>query len=184
MENPAKIRNASGANLDHTLADVLTAFEREHIPSVIIGGYAVQEHGYYRTTHDIDVVVPDVAQARQALVSSGKFKPNQGSKMTVTHRDTKFEVDILKAGARLDRGSRVPLPAPSIVGRDIVPLRELLALKLDTYTTQPGSRVQDLADVVELIKANELPRDFLPDPAYQKAWDDLHTDLKRRLMRP
>jgi hypothetical protein len=165
------------------LDDVLAEFKRKGIPSVIIGGYAVQEHGYYRTTDDIDVVVPDVAAARAALVSGGKFKPNQGSSMTVTHRDTKFEVDILKGGALVDRHSKVPLPRPTSVGRDVVPLPTLIALKLDSYVTHPIVRAKDLGDVVELIQANDLPRDFIPEPAYAKLWDDLRRDLKKRLLR-
>ena len=45
------------------------------IPHLIIGGLAVQEHGYPRVTIDVDIVVPDVLDAVELLTAdlSGPF---------------------------------------------------------------------------------------------------------------
>ena len=40
------------------------------IPHLIVGGLAVQEHGYPRVTIDVDIVVPDVLEAVEFLTAS------------------------------------------------------------------------------------------------------------------
>src|ERR1035441_6703610 len=39
------------------------------IPHLIVGGIAVQEHGYPRVTIDVDMVVPDVLDALEILTA-------------------------------------------------------------------------------------------------------------------
>src|SRR5258706_8968368 len=48
-------------------AAVLAHFE---IPHLIVGGIAVQEHGYPRVTVDVDMVVPDVLEAVEFLTAN------------------------------------------------------------------------------------------------------------------
>ena len=50
------------------------------IPHLIVGGIAVQEHGYPRVTIDVDIVVPDVLEAVEFLTAdlSGPFVSGQG----------------------------------------------------------------------------------------------------------
>ena len=52
----------------------------------------------------------------------------------------------------------MPLPMPSTVTLEpqIASLRTLIEIKLSSYLGSPRSRVKDLADVTELIKANGL----------------------------
>src|SRR5882762_3861086 len=40
------------------------------IPHLIVGGIAVQEHGYPRVTIDVDIVVPDVLEAVEFITAS------------------------------------------------------------------------------------------------------------------
>lgn len=40
------------------------------IPHLIVGGLALQEHGYPRMTIDVDIVVPDVLEAVEWLTAS------------------------------------------------------------------------------------------------------------------
>ena len=46
------------------------------IPHLAVGGLAVQEHGYYRVTIDVDIVVPDVLEADEFLTAdlTGPFE--------------------------------------------------------------------------------------------------------------
>ena len=83
------IRRVSGStDIDKTLRRTVMTLADGGIPSLVVGGYAVQEHGYARFTQDVDVVVPDVAAARDYLAIRG-FRPNAGSNMTLTDRETK-----------------------------------------------------------------------------------------------
>ncbi len=45
------------------------------VPHLVVGGLAVQEHGYFRVTLDCDLVVPDVLDATELLTAdlSGPF---------------------------------------------------------------------------------------------------------------
>jgi hypothetical protein len=108
------------------------------------------------------------------------FKENLGSKMTVTDRESGVEIDLLPGGSKLDPGP-LTFPVPTHVSNEpqILTLQDLISLKLSTYIGRGVHRIQDYADVVKLIEANHLPRDYDVDvkvrDAYQKAWDELHS---------
>jgi len=70
MSDPSKLsrhRRASllrkvsaSTNLSTTMSKAVRALSRSGIPSLVVGGYAVQENGYARFKSDVDIVVPDV----------------------------------------------------------------------------------------------------------------------------
>ncbi len=97
------LRESSGSNIEKTLMKALKVLALFHIPHYVCGGFAVQEHGYPRFTVDLDIIVPDVPFALEKLSMNG-FKANPGSRMTVTDRETKVEVDPLPGGGRVDPG--------------------------------------------------------------------------------
>jgi hypothetical protein len=154
-----------------------------NIPSLVVGGYAVQENGYARFTSDVDIVVPDVEIARQVLSIQG-FRENPGSSMTVTDRVNKVEVDLLPGGKTVGPGPLV-LPMPEIVSVKprIADLRTLIEIKLSSYLGSPVLRIQDLADVVSLIRMNGISRSFELDaavrPKYFETWDGLEDEKLR-----
>jgi hypothetical protein len=172
------LRKSSGStDIEKTLQRAVKALADRGIPSLVVGGYAVQENGYPRYTTDVDIVVPEVALAISWLSISG-FKENQGSTMTVTDRTTKVEVDLLPAGGNVGPGPlNLPIPVKVTMNPNIADLRTLLEIKLSSYMGSPGSRLKDAADVVELIKANNLPRDLAIHPdvrdTYLQLWDNL-----------
>jgi hypothetical protein len=173
------LRESSGStNIRQTLLKALKVFQLFNIPHYVCGGFAVQEHGYPRFTVDVDIIVPDVAFALEKLSLNG-FKLNAGSKMTVTDRETKVEIDLLPAGQKVDPGP-LTFPIPIIVSEtpQILTLEKLISAKLSTYIGMGVQRAQDYADVVKLIQANHLSRDYAIDPQvqdeYQKIWDALH----------
>ena len=151
--------------LTRTMRKAVRVLAEAGIPSLIVGGYAVQEHGYARFTSDVDIVVPDVAAARAVLSING-FRENPGSTMSLTDRITRIEVDLLPGGGSVGPGP-LPLPAAEAVSTmpAFVSLRALVEIKLSSFLGSPASRLRDLADVTELIKANKLTRDFAVDPA-------------------
>src|SRR5947207_11325256 len=108
-EQAVFLRESSGStNIEKTLLKALKVLALFDIPHYVCGGFAVQEHGYARFTVDVDIIVPDVELAREKLAMNG-FRENPGSRMTVTDRVTKVEVDLLPGGGKVDPG---PLTLP------------------------------------------------------------------------
>jgi hypothetical protein len=178
-EQAAFLRESSGStNIEKALLKALKVLKLFNIPHYVCGGFAVQERGYPRFTVDVDLIVPDVEFAVEKLSING-FKQNPGSRMTVTDRETKVEVDLLPGGKKVDPGP-LTLPMPTHVSETprILPLEKLISAKLSTYMGRGIERSQDHADVVKLVQANRLPRDFGVDPKvrdeYHKIWDGLH----------
>jgi len=158
-EQAAFLRESSGpANIEKTLLKALKVLKRFRILHYVSEGFAVQERGYPRFTVDVDIIVPDVEFAIEKLSMNG-FKKNPGSKMTVTDRESKVEVDLLPGGEKLDPGP-LTLPMPTHVSDEpqILTLERLIGAKLSTYMGRGIERSQDYADVVELVKANSFPR--------------------------
>ncbi len=161
------------------------------IPSLVVGGYAVQENGYARFTSDVDIVVPNVAAARERLSING-FREDPGSSMTLTDCFSKIEVDLLPGGGSVGPGP-LPLPMPTVVSTQpaFADLRTLIEIKLSSFLGSPLSRnqdfsdvvAQDFSDVVALIKANRIPREFPLNeavlPKFLETWDGLRQEELR-----
>jgi hypothetical protein len=151
------------------------------IPHLIVGGIAVQEHGYPRVTIDVDIVVPDVIEAVDWLTASvtGPFHTVRDWPGRLEDRRNGVFVDLLPAGKVLKHGCKVPFPEPKVVAEilQIVSLEELISLKLDSWSGSPNKRLKDKADVNELILRRKLPRDLAVSPAvsslYLETWDAL-----------
>ncbi len=173
------LRESSGStNIEKTLLKALKILKLFNIPHYVCGGFAVQEHGYPRFTVDVDIIVPDVQLAREKLSLNG-FKENPGSSMTVTDRDTKVEIDVLPGGGKVGPGPLTfPMPVHVSEQPQILSLPELISMKLSSHMGSPFDRARDYSDVVELVKANQPPRelgvDSMVQDQYHKIWDGLH----------
>ncbi len=166
------LRKVTGTTaLTMTLRKAVAVLADWGIPHYVCGGFAVQEHGYPRTTVDVDIIVPDPAQAIWRLQQSGLFRRNQGSGMTVTDRETHVPVDLLQGGSTVSEGGLIALPMPTraSVRPVLLSLGDLISAKLS------AGRLQDQADVARLIRANRLPRGYKVDPAvrdrYRALWE-------------
>jgi hypothetical protein len=133
-EQAAFLRDSSGStNIEKTLLKALRVLKTFNIPHYVCGGFAVQELGYPRFTVDVDLIVPDVDLAIEKLTMNG-FRPNPGSAMTVTDRETKVEVDLLPGGKKIDPGPLVlPMPIQVSETPQILTLEKLISSKLSTY---------------------------------------------------
>jgi hypothetical protein len=157
----------------------------EHdIPHLIVGGLAVQEYGYPRVTIDVDIVVPDVLEAVEWLTAivTGPFFRVPQFQDRVEDRRNGVLIDLLPAGRVLKRGCKVPFPQPTKVAEQfqIVPLEELLSLKLDSWNNSPNKQIKDKSDVVELILRRQLPRDLVIHPSvrtlYTETWNAIQAE--------
>jgi hypothetical protein len=178
------IRKVSDSTaLSRTMRKAVRVLAEANIPSLVVRGYAVQENGYARFTSDVDLVVPDVAAARERLLLNG-FREKPGSTMTVTDRISRIEVDLLPGGGAVGPGPlRLPRPVKVTPTPAIADLRTLVEIKLSSHLGSPLSRLQDLADVIALIKANRMPEDFELDsavaPKYLETWRGLRQEEQR-----
>src|SRR5262249_26506574 len=128
----------------HAAVEALADYDIAHL---IVGGIAVQEHGYPRVTIDVDIVVPDVLEAVEFITAdlSGPFRRVPEAEDRVEDRGNGVFVDLLPAGRVLKRGCKVPFPKAIQVAYDlqIVSLEDLISLKLDSSANSPLRRHRD-----------------------------------------
>jgi hypothetical protein len=139
----------------------------------LAGGYAVQHYGYVRGTQDIDAIVKERETIKHFLQATGKFKPYAGNSMRLLHRSTGVPLDLLPAGSK-NSPTAHPYPSPDDAheegGLRFVTLPQLITMKLS------ANRAKDEADVIQLIKVNNLGKEMaLELPAdladqYLAAW--------------
>lgn len=172
-----------------TLRKIVRRLDELGVPYAVAGAMGMFLHGYRRFTEDIDILVtPEgLAQIHRELEGRGYLPPFQGSKNL---RDTEHgvRIEFLVAGQYPGDGKPKPVafPDPAAIqeereGIHILPLKELMELKLASGMTNPG-RLKDLADVQEMIKSLNLPADFANqlDPyvrdEYTRLWQGAHAD--------
>lgn len=179
------LREVTGTSGVLETARAVAALLAEHdIPHLIVGGVAVQEHGYPRVTIDVDIVVPDVLEAVEFLTASltGPFYRVPDAADRVEDRRTNTFVDLLPAGVVVKRGCKVPFPQPTKASGNlqIARLEELISLKLDSWVNSPLKRLRDKTDVVELILRCKLPRDLAVNDVvralYTETWDAIQAE--------
>jgi hypothetical protein len=157
-------------HLEDTLKKAVSVLAQWDIPHYVCGGLCVQERGYPRLTVDVDLVVPNVQLTVWRLQQSGLFRAVPGTYSKVKDKETGVEIDLLWGGSTKSTG-HISAPMPTTVSDEptYLGLNELIEMKLS------AGRAKDVADVVELIKANNPPRNYDIDlsmlDAYQRAWD-------------
>jgi hypothetical protein len=176
--------NTGTTGLEQTARAAAATLAHHDIPHLIVGGFAVQEHGYPRLTIDLDIVVPDVLEAVEFLTAdlSGPFARVSGHQDRVKDKRNGVLIDLLPAGHVAKQGCKVPFPLPEKVADQpqITSLANLISLKLDSWSNTPLHRLKDKADVVELIVRRKLPRELaIAEPVrnlYLEIWDGLQAE--------
>ena len=164
-----------------TMRRVVRLLDKARIPYVIIGGMALQVHGYERMTKDVDVLLtrPGFDEFRRLYVPK-YFEPVPGFSRRFVDRKNQRGVDILLTGLYPGRGKPGPIafPDPERVRQQIksvqyLELVPLIELKL------AARRHRDFADVVELIRYNNLDESFL-DRLHQSVRQDFIECLEEK----
>lgn len=152
------------------------------IDYAIAGGIALGEHGFKRLTVDVDVLIrrEDLARFKGVWLGRGYVDVRPGGRAV---RDTinNVKIDFLLSGDFPGDGKPKPVafpdPAEAAVAGEryrVLSLPRLVEMKLASGMTAPH-RLQDLADVLRLIRAAGLPRDFAAriDPYVREKFDEL-----------
>lgn len=137
------------------------------IDYAIAGAIALGEHGVKRLTVDVDVLIrrEGLDRFKAEWLGRGYVDVRPGGKAV---RDTinNVKIDFLLTGDFPDDGKAKPVAFPdprdaAIAGDKyrVVSLPRLVEMKLASGLSAPH-RLQDLADVLRLIRAADLPRDF------------------------
>jgi hypothetical protein len=158
-----------GASPIHQAMSRLTkALGEMQIPFAIAGAMAANAHGHRRTTADVDILISreDLARFKERHLGLGWVDKFEGSK---NFRDavTNVNIDALLVGQYPGDGQPKPVAFPppagvAEIGEDGIPyisLGALFELKLASGMTA-SHRMQDLADAMQLIRINKLPKDY------------------------
>ena len=162
------------------IAETLTEMK---IPFAVAGALAANAHGHVRTTEDVDILLQpqglrDFKQQWLGRGWSEKFAGSKGIRDTIHG----VNIDVLLTGEYPGDGQPKPVafPDPAAVaepdeeGIPILALRALIELKLASGMTAPD-RPRDLDDVIQLVRTNELPRDYADqlNPYVRAKYDEL-----------
>ena len=156
-------------DLDRALADWKRRCDEEGIPFAVIGAVAMRQHRYVRHTEDIDIVTTreGLERIHERLVGRGIRPRAEGLRKKLRDTVRQVDIDVIQAGEHAgSAASPVVYPHPgseAFTVRDAggiayATLPALIAFKLASGIW--GRRTRDLADVEELIKANQLDEAF------------------------
>ena len=155
-------RPAGEALLFAQLRELDHALRNAGVSYMLIGGFAVNIHGYVRATHDLDVMIlaDEADSSHAALVALGYTALDQRADLACYFRGTE-RLDVLYARRPISR--RLLAQAPEIdIGNLAIPTisaEGLLGLKIQAFHDDPR-RIRDLTDMIELIKLNRQHLNF------------------------
>lgn len=154
------------SRLIHQLRELLARFAEHGIRHAVIGGLAVNIHGYSRATHDVDFLI-DLADedALHALMSQLGYETidrredlssyaRGDERADFLHAHRAESVRLLGGATRVAYGD-LELPVVSVEG--------LLGFKVQAFSDDPR-RLQDLVDMLELARAK----------GESLNWDEVH----------
>lgn len=165
------------------MARLVQKLEELQIPYAICGGMAVNAHGHQRATTDVDVLLtPDgLARFKADALGRGWVEKFPGSR-GVRDADRKVPIDFLLTGGipgdGTPHGVEFPDPVAAAIeheGARYLSLQRLIELKLASGLSAPD-RLQDFADVIQLIRKNHLGEHFADaphpyvQPKYRELW--------------
>jgi hypothetical protein len=145
-----------------TMRRAARRLERAGIPYAVVGGMAVNAHRYRRTTGDVDFLLTraGLEAFRQRFVGKNYAAVPEHPRRFLD-RTSGITIDILVTGRFPGSGEPGPIPYPNpervseVIDKiRVVDLVTLVQLKL------AARRLKDFADVVDLIRFNDLDESF------------------------
>ena len=180
------IRKASGGKAE-AIRKVVMLLGTGGVGSIIVGGIAVQEHGYPRNTVDTDLSVSDFNRAKEILLKNG-YQEIESHKLLDPEFDE--QIDLVQGGQPVMMGD-VPMPVPSRVNTtpEFCDLATLLDLKIAAFLANvamskdmgvPVVRGQDRVDVHKLMQNNNPPRTLLEGKVHQEEYEHIWDIIQGR----
>ncbi|HEV8345885.1 MAG TPA: hypothetical protein VGQ16_04900 [Vicinamibacterales bacterium] len=153
--------------VQRTFERIASRLQELRIDFALAGGLAVGVRGHLRLTVDVDILITadGLALFKARWLGRGYAERMPGGR-GVRDTETGVSVDFLIAGEFPGDGrpKSVRFPNPASLPRSetsprVLDLRTLIELKLASGMSSPD-RLQDLADVLSLIRANRLDDSF------------------------
>jgi hypothetical protein len=171
-----------------TLSRIARCLDDLGIDFALAGGLAVGARGHLRLTVDVDILITadGLARFKARWLGRGYVERSPGSR-SVRDTETGVSIDFLIAGEYPGDGrpKSVRFPDPLVIDKSddpfrVLDLRTLVELKLASGLSAPD-RLQDLADVVALVRANALQESFgnRLDPSVQQKYRELWQAAQR-----
>jgi hypothetical protein len=144
------------------IASISREAAKEHLPCLLIGGYAVLAHGFVRTTGDIDFLVQkSQAAAWQKLLERLKFAVKFSGPAFLQFNpppEEKLPLDLMLVS---DENFGQMFSAAKEIVTDgvitkVVSLPHLFALKCHAFKSRPHRAMKDVEDLVQLTRLNKL----------------------------
>jgi len=154
--------------LNDALGRLAADLDSKRIDYVVIGGIALNQHGFQRLTVDIDILLSaeGLERFQNELVGLGYRPAFEGARKKFQITRENIPLEVITAGEYPGDGKPKPVVFPDpkqfaieIDGVKTVTLEKLIELKLASGLTAPH-RLKDLADVQELIKVKRLDKTF------------------------
>jgi hypothetical protein len=170
-----------------TLRNIAASLDGLGIAYAVAGGMALGAHRVVRATVDVDILVTaeGLAALHRELEGRGYVPPFAGSR-NLQDAATGVRIEFLVTGQFPGDGKPKPVafPDPAQAGVEIGGIRylglpSLVELKLASGMTGGVARMRDLADVVSLVQALDLPLDFARqlNPYVRAKYEELHRGL-------
>jgi hypothetical protein len=139
---------------------LLEAFEREHIDFALIGGLALQSAGISRSTLDIDMLIlaTEGRKIKDIMCAQGYELIHESKDvLNFCHPGMEFgRVDFLLAHRKYALSMLQHAEGKDIFSGQfkikVLRVEDQIGLKVQSSSNDPRRRLQDMADIQELIK--------------------------------
>lgn len=140
----------------------------------LLGGRSLPFYGYRRFTEDVDILVSDKDKDKLAKIPPGVLSDHSRIQpfrvwIMKDSSNNKTKVDMLfssdKAGAGITFGDPQKI-SHDVNGIPVINLYDLIRVKISSGLS--GNRDEDLKDVRELIKANDLSASYMKEEKVDK----------------
>mgnify|MGYP001571069744 CR=1 FL=1 len=157
------------------LKQIAGRLEALGIPYAVVGGMALNAHGYHCTTVDVDVLVTSegLLEVREKLEGWDYMLLPEGDRLRDTENGVR--IDFVVSSEFQDPAS----VSVKLDGIRYLTLEKLIEMKLSWGMARSG-RLKHLADVQEMIKELRLKADLSEHldarirKVYTRLWNDVH----------
>lgn len=152
-----------------TARKLAAQLDKHGIEYAIIGGFALNVHGFKRQTLDVDILLSEdnLNEFHEKLKFNGFVPRFRDSRRSFRDPVSNVGVDIITTGEYPGDGKEksIAFPNPSTVSEDIGGLKvinipTLINLKLASYLSMPQERMKDRTDVSGLVKFLSMDKSF------------------------
>jgi hypothetical protein len=159
-----------GSDMDFptVLKKLLAAFQEYNVSYALIGGFALSLWGVPRATVDLDFLVAaeDMPQVHAIMTSLGYARRYHSTNVSQYVSELRFwgEVDFLHAFRRASLGMLQRAVIKDLfegtLGIRVVPIEDLVGLKIQAMVNDPTRQPEDLADIEALLELHQTHLDW------------------------